>query len=66
MGQEIEMDLDIHRETRYNIYRRASIELHGFQGKGKRKKLPVCVYAVVRDMYPSTDGYTGFISNTNA
>ena len=65
LGLEIEHDLHINKEIRYHMYRWVSRELHGFLGKGKRKILPMCVYSMVREMYPSSDGYTGFISNLN-
>ena len=65
MGLEIEHDLHINKEIRYHMYRWVSRELHRFLGKGVRKELPMCVVGMVQEMYPSSDGYTGFISNLN-
>lgn len=55
-------DVLTNREIRFRLYRHATAWIHGFLGKGKRIKLPLCVSAEIVDIAPKDagDSYTGF------
>ena len=51
------------RQMRYLMYTESVTHIFGTAlGKRNRKKLPVCVSRVIKEMYPDKE-YTGFISS---
>jgi hypothetical protein len=49
------------KQIRFILYRFATNWIHGFLGKGKRIKLPVCVRGEILDLAPENDHvYVGF------
>ena len=49
------------KQIRFILYRFATNWIHGFLGKGKRIKLPVCVRGEILDLAPQADHvYVGF------
>jgi len=60
-GDELKEQGVPNHEICHALYRDATTFINGYLGKGKRKKLPVCVEGEIRDCFPSKDGvYTGF------
>jgi hypothetical protein len=47
--------------VRFQLYRHATMWLHGYLGKSKRIEIPQCVRTEILDLAPESDGnYVGF------
>jgi hypothetical protein len=62
IGETDEVMGKTNKEIRFALYSYMSKVLHGYLGKGNRRKLPDCVTREVHDSYPKKNGetYTGF------
>lgn len=72
--QDLKLYAEVHREgtngtdlenkqLRFQLYRQASQFLHGYLGRGNRRRLPDCVTNLIKSWFPSEGGtYTGFKS----
>ena len=47
--------------TRFCMYQKATLLIHGILGKGNRRELPSCVVVGIKELYPQKDNnYVGF------
>jgi hypothetical protein len=61
VGESMQDGGQSNKEIRYELYRIATKAINGHLGKGNRKKLPTCVTADIKDLFPeSTGDYVGF------
>jgi hypothetical protein len=61
VGENMQEDGQTNKEIRYELYRIATNAISGHLGKGNRKKLPTCVTADIKDLFPESTGeYVGF------
>jgi hypothetical protein len=61
IGEQMQEDGSTNKEIRYELYRIATKAISGHLGKGNRQKLPSCVTADIKDVFPESTGeYVGF------
>jgi hypothetical protein len=61
VGEKLQENGSTNKEIRYELYRIATKAISGHLGKGNRQKLPSCVTADIKDVFPESTGeYVGF------
>jgi Zn ribbon nucleic-acid-binding protein len=54
------------KQKRYELYQHVTRHRHGTLGKSNRKPLPSCFEQGMRDLYPSSEKYTGYQTAYNS